>query len=127
VLPAAFRDADTSASASALIEALDEPVAGRRRGSRTVEQRVERALRAGFPELELEPGAVASALRRLADRFEDLSLVATREEQRRRELAALAPVAASIPWLDDDVHDLAGVGAIADHLRGGHGRAEFSR
>jgi hypothetical protein len=66
-------------------------------------------------------------LEHLADRFDDLALVATREEERRRSLAELAPLTVSIPWLDGDVHDLAGLSTLADHLRGGPVRAESRR
>jgi len=61
---------------------------------------------------------VDRVLRRMADRFDDLSMVASREADRRTELAALAPIAVDVPWLSGDIHDLAGLAILAGYLRG---------
>ncbi len=65
--------------------------------------------------LDADVDTVASVLRQTAERFDDVALVAGREAQRQRELAALAPTIA-LPWLDDDVHDLDGLATLAADL-----------
>ncbi len=44
-------------------------------------------------------------------------MVATREAERRAELAALAPQVLDVEALQSDVHDLSGLLAIVDNLR----------
>jgi hypothetical protein len=55
----------------------------------------------------------------MATRFDDVALVAARESDRRSELADLAPVLLTVPWLAGDIHDLAGLDSLAGHLRAG--------
>ncbi|NQY55618.1 MAG: AAA family ATPase [Ilumatobacteraceae bacterium] len=66
--------------------------------------------------LDAAPATVATTLAHIAERFDDIALVAGRETQRRQELADLAPTIA-LPWLDDDVHDLDGLAVLAERLR----------
>ena len=66
--------------------------------------------------LDAAPATVATTLAHIAERFDDIALVAGREMQRRQELADLAPTIA-LPWLDDDVHDLDGLAVLAERLR----------
>ena len=54
----------------------------------------------------------------VATRFHDVALVATREAERRAELAALAPQVLDVPSLDSDINDLAGLATLVGHLRG---------
>ncbi len=65
-----------------------------------------------------DPAVVASTLHHIAARFDDLALAAARESERRTELEALAPAMLTVPWMSDDIHDLSGLGTIANHLRG---------
>ena len=65
------------------------------------------------------PKQVGAVLKRIATRFDDVALVAARESDRRHELADLAPVLLAVPWLSGDIHDLAGLGELAGHLRNG--------
>jgi anion-transporting ArsA/GET3 family ATPase len=60
----------------------------------------------------------STVLTQVAARFDDLALVAARESDRRSELAALAPVMLSVPWMSGDIHDVAGLALMAGHLRG---------
>jgi len=60
---------------------------------------------------------VRSVLNQIASRFDDVALVAARESDRSAELAAMAPTMVSVPWLDGDIHDLAGLAQLAGHLR----------
>jgi len=62
---------------------------------------------------------VRSVLSQVATRFDDVALVAAREADRRSELATLAPILLSVPWLAGDIHDLAGLDDLAGHLRNG--------
>ena len=60
---------------------------------------------------------VRDVLPEVATRFHDVALVATREAERRAELAALAPQVLDVPSLDSDVNDLAGLVDLVGHLR----------
>jgi anion-transporting ArsA/GET3 family ATPase len=68
-------------------------------------------------ELGAPVAQVRSVLTQVAVRFDDVALVAARESDRRAELAAMAPTLVSVPWLGGDIHDLAGLGRLAGHLR----------
>jgi anion-transporting ArsA/GET3 family ATPase len=57
-------------------------------------------------ELGAEPDAVTSVLTELGERFDDVAIVATREAERRSELAELASLLVAVPMLDRDVNDL---------------------
>jgi hypothetical protein len=60
---------------------------------------------------------VRSVLTQIASRFDDVAMVAARESDRRSELATMAPTMVSVPWLEGDIHDLAGLGRLAGYLR----------
>jgi anion-transporting ArsA/GET3 family ATPase len=60
---------------------------------------------------------VRDVLQEVATRFHDVALVATREAERRAELAALAPQVLDVPSLDSDINDLAGLATLVGHLR----------
>ena len=102
VLPAALASTAASDSAATLAEAADGDLATTVAG-----------------ELGVARKTTASVLRQIATRFDDVALVAARESDRRAELADLAPVLLSVPWLAGDIHDLAGLGSLAGHLRNG--------
>ncbi|MET0579260.1 MAG: ArsA-related P-loop ATPase, partial [Ilumatobacteraceae bacterium] len=61
---------------------------------------------------------VRDVLGEVARRFHDVALVATREAERRAELALLAPQVLDVPSLDSDINDLAGLMVLVGHLRG---------
>ncbi len=102
VLPAALADQAASESAATLVELADGDLAG------------DVAARLGVDDEAL----VASVLHHVAAQFDDLALNAARESERRAELESLAPVLLTVPWMSDDIHDLAGLDLIAGHLRG---------
>ncbi len=56
-------------------------------------------------------------LTQVAESFHDVALVATREAERRAELAALAPQVVDVEALPSDVHDLEGLLAIVASMR----------
>ncbi|MDQ3470633.1 MAG: hypothetical protein M3487_12820, partial [Actinomycetota bacterium] len=60
---------------------------------------------------------VGDVLREVGTRFHDVAVVASREAERRAELAELAPQVLDVPSLDSDVHDLASLAALVGHLR----------
>jgi anion-transporting ArsA/GET3 family ATPase len=62
------------------------------------------------------PAAVAGVLREVADRFDDVSVVAKREADRLAELEGLAPTLAVVPALDSDIHDLDGLLDLGSYL-----------
>jgi anion-transporting ArsA/GET3 family ATPase len=64
-----------------------------------------------------DPDLVATVLTTVAESFHDVALVATREAERRAELAALAPQVVDVEALPGDVHDLAGLLAIVACMR----------
>lgn len=66
---------------------------------------------------DVSPKTVAAVLAQLAERFDDVALVASRETERRGELAIFAPTMLDVPWLTGDIHDIAGLGELAEHLR----------
>ncbi len=66
---------------------------------------------------KVEPDVVADVLARVAESFHDVALVATREAERRAELAALAAQVVDVEALPSDVHDLEGLLAIVASMR----------
>ena len=100
VLPEELAGAAAADSAAALLDQASGPLAD------TI-----------AAELDAQVKQVRSSLTQIASRFDDVALVAARESDRRSELAAMAPTLVSVPWLDGDIHDLAGLGRLAGHLR----------
>jgi hypothetical protein len=66
---------------------------------------------------DVDPEVVADVLTEVATRFHDVAIVASREAERRAELADLAPQVIDVPSLDSDVNDLASLMALVGHLR----------
>jgi anion-transporting ArsA/GET3 family ATPase len=64
-------------------------------------------------ELDASADEVGLVLTGIGERFADLAVVATRERERRSELAELAPVLVSVPILDRDVGSLADLAELA--------------
>ncbi|MEP1125934.1 MAG: ArsA-related P-loop ATPase [Ilumatobacter sp.] len=77
-------------------------------------------------ELGADDEVVDAVLHRMAERFDEVAMVAARERQRRSELASLATTTVDVPWLRGDIHDLSGLGVLARHLRGLPNAAESS-
>lgn len=80
----------------------------------------------GDPQLLAELGAatgcdvasVQHVLAEVAARFRDVTVVAGREAERRRELEAVVQLTVVVPTMAGDVHDLPGLLAIGEHLLG---------
>jgi anion-transporting ArsA/GET3 family ATPase len=62
------------------------------------------------------PVLVERVLRELATNFNNISVVAKREEGQRAEIARAAQILAEVPELEEDVHDLGGVLALGSHI-----------
>ena len=101
VLPSGLAARDASRSAQALVDQADGPLA----------RNVARAM----PGVSAK--SVAPILAQVGAQFDDLAMVAAAESERRSELAAMAPMLLSVPWLEGDIHDLAGLAQLANHLR----------
>jgi len=101
VLPSGLAAREASRSAQALVDRAHGPLA--------------RDVASALPGVSAK--AVAPVLAAIGGQFDDLAMVAAAESERRTELAALAPMLLSVPWLEGDIHDLAGLAALADHLR----------
>ena len=69
----------------------------------------------GLPALA-HPEHTARVLRAAATTFCDYSVVATREEELRSELAKMPEVMVTVPGFADDVHDMEGLGRIGRYL-----------
>jgi anion-transporting ArsA/GET3 family ATPase len=102
VLPPALASSAAAESATSLLEQADGDLAD-----------------AVAAELGSSHREVSAVLTQIAARFDDVALVAARESDRRSELADLAPLLLTVPWLSGDIHDLAGLGSLAGHLRSG--------
>jgi anion-transporting ArsA/GET3 family ATPase len=89
VLPDAFRSLDAREAAGHLAERSAEL------GARL----------AG--DVGADPAMVGRVLAEVGTRFHDFGVVASRQAERQAELAALCPLVVPIPWLDQDVDDLA--------------------
>jgi anion-transporting ArsA/GET3 family ATPase len=74
-------------------------------------------LSAGGGPLEgYEPGLVEQVLRELGTNFNNIAVVAKREATQRSELSRAPGVVVSVPELEEDVHDLAGVLGLGRHI-----------
>ena len=68
--------------------------------------------------IEVDPTTLRRMIGKAASRFDDVSMVASREADRRSELEALVDPLIGVPWTTGDIHDLAGLSTIAAPLRG---------
>ncbi|MCU1395364.1 MAG: putative anion transporting ATPase [Ilumatobacteraceae bacterium] len=66
--------------------------------------------------LDVDADVVRGILGEVAARFHDIAMVATREAERRAELQRLAPFTTTAPALDHDIHDLASLLELGNHL-----------
>jgi anion-transporting ArsA/GET3 family ATPase len=102
VLPDSFTAKSSAASARKLERIADGPLA----------DEVYAALD-DVVDASVDRRVVAGVLGEVATRFHDIAMVATREAERRAELADLAPLVVSCPMLDGDVNDLADLYQLA--------------
>jgi anion-transporting ArsA/GET3 family ATPase len=110
VMPRALTSRDAESSAERLAAAVVETDLPARVAASLAPAKGRRA--AG-----VDPDVVAGVLSRVAESFHDVALVATREAERRAELAALTPQVLDVEALPSDVHDIGGLLAIVDSMR----------
>lgn len=67
-------------------------------------------------ELGASPAVVATVVAEMAERLDDIELLAVREQQRREEATRLAPVVVQVPTLDIDVADLSALARVGRSL-----------
>jgi len=101
VLPPSFTDRAAGQAADYLL----------REGSGELASRLATKVRA-------RPEQVARVLTEVARSFQNFEVVAKREAEQRAELAVAPDVTVAVPYLDADVHDLAGLLALGDRLWG---------
>ncbi len=106
VLPAGFTAKSSATSARKLVKLADGPLA----------DEVAAAIDARSDGANTDRAVVAAVLSQVGTSFHDLAVVATREAERRTELAALAPMLVAAPMLDRDVNDLADLYELAQRL-----------
>jgi len=63
-----------------------------------------------------EPDQLHRVLREVAENFTRFQLVAQREAEQEAALGRLADVVASVPYFDDDIHDLAGLLRLGERM-----------
>lgn len=63
-----------------------------------------------------DPQEVARVLREVADSFLRFQVVATREGEQRKELAAVPDVVATVPFFESDIYDLAGLLRLGEQI-----------
>src|SRR4029079_17073604 len=66
--------------------------------------------------IDADPAAVARVLQTVGEGFLNYQVVAKREAEQRAELAASPEVVATVPYFDDDIHDLAGLLRLGDNI-----------
>ncbi|MCJ7671695.1 MAG: AAA family ATPase [Acidimicrobiia bacterium] len=103
VLPEFLRSVEGRASADAMLGDLDAAAAS--------------VAELGIAELE-DTEHTARVLRTVASSFRDYAIVASREVELRDELSRVPDVVATVPALEDDVHDIFGLAGIGEHLFG---------
>jgi anion-transporting ArsA/GET3 family ATPase len=63
-----------------------------------------------------DPASVARVVQEIGESFLNFQTVAQREAEKRSELASVADVVTAVPYLDSDVHDLAGLVNLGERL-----------
>ena len=64
----------------------------------------------------VEEGQQLRVLQTVGEGFLNYQVVAKREAEQRAELAASPEVVATVPYFDDDIHDLAGLLRLGDNI-----------
>ncbi len=68
------------------------------------------------PIVDAPTALIAGVLGEVADRFDDLAVVAKREAERLAECEASSPVVATVPLLGEEIHDISGLLVLGAHL-----------
>jgi len=65
---------------------------------------------------DVDPAQLARVLAEVARSFDDYRLAASREAEQRAELAAAPDVTVAVPYVDADIHDIAGLLRLGAHV-----------
>ncbi|MEL6891456.1 MAG: ArsA-related P-loop ATPase [Actinomycetota bacterium] len=106
VLPDHLADAAAAEAALVLAEAVDDDSNAA-------------AFEHAAATLDVEAARLRRVVAKAATRFDDVSMVAARESDRRDDLSSIADTVISVPWTSGDIHDLVGLDGIARTLRHG--------
>lgn len=98
VMPQSFMAKGSATSARKLVKLADEGLA-----DQVAEQ------------LDADPDATSAVLTEIGQRFHEVAVVATREAERRAELAELTPLLVAAPMLDRDINNVADLLELAAH------------
>jgi anion-transporting ArsA/GET3 family ATPase len=98
VMPESFMAKGSATSARKLVKLADDGLADR-----------------VAAELEVDAAATRAVLTEIGQRFHQVAVVATREAERRAELATLTSLLVAAPMLDRDINDLADLLELAAH------------
>jgi anion-transporting ArsA/GET3 family ATPase len=104
VLPDAFRDPEVARAADRCVDDADDLAAA--------------LVGVGDPAC-VDPGSVARVLRTVGRSYRNFAVVATREAELKARLARVPDVVVTVPSFAEDVHDVAGLARIGEHLLGG--------
>ncbi len=98
-------------------ELLDQGSSDAARQLRATPEAVAASLLADHPELSDDPKLLARVLQELGDSFLNFQVVAKREAEQRAEIGVSADVVVSVPSLETDIFDIAGLVRLAHQLR----------
>ncbi|HEX9260236.1 MAG TPA: ArsA-related P-loop ATPase [Acidimicrobiales bacterium] len=68
------------------------------------------------PLLDVDPAQLGRVLAEVARSFDDYRLAATREAEQRAELAASPDITVAVPYVEADIHDVAGLLRLATQM-----------
>jgi len=111
VLPPQFTAAASAASARKLTKLADGPLADE------VAAAINATTKPEGSKVDVDRAVTSAVIAEIGTRFHDVAVVATREAERRAELATLAPMLVAAPMLDRDVNDIADLYDLAAELR----------
>ncbi|MBW3579583.1 MAG: AAA family ATPase [Actinobacteria bacterium] len=98
-------------------ELLDQGSSDAARQLRATPEAVAASLLVDHPELSDDPKLLARVLQELGDSFLNFQVVAKREAEQRAEIGVAADIVVSVPSLETDIFDIAGLARLAHQLR----------
>ena len=98
-------------------ELLDQGSSDAARQLSATPEAVAASLLADHPELSDDPKLLARVLHELGDSFLNFQVVAKREAEQRAEIGVAADIVVSVPSLETDIFDIAGLARLAHQLR----------
>lgn len=115
ILPPEFTATASATSARKLTKLADGPLADE--VAAAINDAQSKGAARGASKVPTDRAVTAAVIAEIGTRFHDVAVVATREAERRAELATLAPMLVAAPMLDRDVNDIADLYDLASELR----------